>query len=375
MSRRALLVTPVAAPGGAERALAALATHLPAHGWAPEVASLQDGPAIEWFRAAGVPVHVVRHARLRHVLDGARAVARLRALLRDGGFHVVVGSQAKGHLDAGVAARLAAMPAVWWNHVVPERDWLNRLAARVPARAVVCSTRSAAEAMQQLAPHTAVRVVPPGVAIEQVAARRGEGAAVRTALGWDGHPVVGIVGRLQPWKGQRVFLDAAAAVAARLPEARFAVVGGAVLGSEGAYPDELRRHAHALGLTERVHFAGHQPDPYPWLDALDVVVLASVLPEPFGLVVVEAMALGKPVVATAAGGPLDIVEPEVSGLLVAPGDAHDLAVAVERLLRDAPLAARLGAAAARRAGAFTAERMAAAFARVLDGVVEHAPPP
>ena len=173
----------------------------------------------------------------------------------------------------------------------------------------------------------------PGVPVAEIALRRGDGASVRRLLVPEGGPLVGIVGRLDRWKGQDVFLRAASLVARRRPDARFAVVGGALIGYEGSYPDDLERLAAELGLADRVHFAGHQDDPYPWLDALDVAVLASEA-EPFGLVVVEAMVLGTPVVATAPGGPEEIVEHGRSGLLVPSGAHEELATAILRVLDD-----------------------------------------
>jgi glycosyltransferase involved in cell wall biosynthesis len=132
--------------------------------------------------------------------------------------------------------------------------------------------------------------------------------------------------------------------AARLVEARadlrFMVVGGAILGWEGSYPNDLRRPAADLGAADRVYFAGHQADVLPWFDALDVVVHAS-FGEPFGLVLVEDMALGKPLVATNLRGPLEIIEGGTSGLLVPPGDPERLAEGVERILVDRMLASNL----------------------------------
>jgi 2-polyprenyl-3-methyl-5-hydroxy-6-metoxy-1,4-benzoquinol methylase len=119
-----------------------------------------------------------------------------------------------------------------------------------------------------------------------------------------------------------------------------------------------------LGIADRVDFVGHQDDVYPWLDAIDVVVHAS-LGEPFGLVVVEAMALGKPVVATAAGGPVEIIEDGVSGILTRPGDVAALAGAVEGLLGAPTTALALGARARERAREFSDQRTAEQFVSLI----------
>lgn len=126
-----------------------------------------------------------------------------------------------------------------------------------------------------------------------------------------------MVARLQPWKGQELFLRAAALVARMRSDVRFAIVGGAILGWEGDYPQRLRALAAQLGIEDRVFLAGHQADVYPWFDALDLSVTASV-GEPFGLVTVEALALRKPVVGVRSAGTAEIIEDGVSGLLVPP---------------------------------------------------------
>lgn len=123
-----------------------------------------------------------------------------------------------------------------------------------------------------------------------------------------------------------------------------------------------------LGMAGRVVFTGDRRDVYDWFDAIDVAVHAS-WGEAFGLVLVEAMALGTPVVATSVGGPAEIIEDGVSGLLVAPGDHRAMADAIARAL-DPVVAAGLGRAAAARAERFSAERMATTFASLFDEVLE-----
>lgn len=365
---RVLLVSPSSKPGGAERAFCALAARLPSVGYDPVCALLQEGPLEEWLEEAGCETVLIAAGRLRQPTRVARTIARLRTLARRVEAAAVVSNMVKGHLYGGPTARLAGLPAIWWLHGVPPGSRVERFAGRVPAAAIACVSRAALHAQRRLTPGVPLAVVPPGVGLERAAEARGSGGHVRRRLGWNAHPVVGIVGRLQAGKGQAVFLRAAARLAPRLPEVQFAVVGGAVLGWEGSYPDDLRRLADELGIVKRVHFAGHQPDPWPWIDALDVMVSASTAAEGFPLTLLEAMALQKPVVATDTGGSAEMVEDGVSGLLVPPGDDSALAEAIGRLLTERSTAERLAAAGAARVRAFGEQATAERFAELLDEV-------
>ncbi len=188
----------------------------------------------------------------------------------------------------------------------------------------------------------------------------------------DAAPVFGIVGCVQEWKGQHVFLAAAARVIAEIPGAVALVVGGPPSGAATDYSRSLVRQAAALGIADRVRFTGHRDDVPALLCAMDAVVHASTAAEPFGTIVAEAMALGRPVIASALGGPTEYVEPGVTGLLHAPGDAVGLADAVLRHLRERDAARRMAAAgratSLRRFGAAThVERTFAAYERVIRG--------
>lgn len=172
-------------------------------------------------------------------------------------------------------------------------------------------------------------------------------AAARASLGIaEAAPVFGIVGCVQEWKGQHVFLDAAARVLAEVPAAVALVVGAPPSGAETDYSKSLIRQAASLGIADRVRFTGHRDDVPALLCTMDAVVHASTAAEPFGTIVAEAMALERPVIASALGGPTEYVEHGATGLLHAPGDADDLASAVLRHLKD-PVGARTMAAAGR----------------------------
>jgi glycosyltransferase involved in cell wall biosynthesis len=146
------------------------------------------------------------------------------------------------------------------------------------------------------------------------------------------------------------------------------VVGGALFGEE-EYEASLHRDAARLGIAERVEFRGHRLDVAPEWACLDVAVHASVTPEPFGQVVVEAMTAGLPVVAAAAGGPAEVVTDGVDGILVPPGDVDLLAAALRRLAADADLRDRLGQAGRTRAAAFRPEAVAASVMELYRAVL------
>jgi glycosyltransferase involved in cell wall biosynthesis len=144
-------------------------------------------------------------------------------------------------------------------------------------------------------------------------------------------PLIGIVGRISPWKGQHIFLRAAVTIRERFPGARFQIIGSALF-DEADYEKEVRDLAVTLGLGEAVEFTGFRQDVPELIARLDILAHASTTGEPFGQVVAEGMISGKPVVATNGGGVPEIIEDGISGLLVPMDDAPALAAAIIRLI-------------------------------------------
>ncbi len=172
---------------------------------------------------------------------------------------------------------------------------------------------------------------------------------------------VGLVATLARWKGHATFLEAIARLPAHLP-VRAYIVGDAVYQTEGSQYslDELRQRARSLGIADRVGFTGFVHTPEATFRALHVVVHASTAPEPFGLVIAEAMACGRPVVVSNAGGAAEIITPGVDALVHAPGDAGDLAAQIAALAANPELRAQIGRAARRTAErSFDRARLAA----------------
>ncbi len=159
----------------------------------------------------------------------------------------------------------------------------------------------------------------------------------------DDHIAVAIFGRVIPWKGQREFVQAAIAAARENPAIRILIVGDESDG-EREYMASVRQLIADSGLETRFILAGYQGGVEEYYAAADVVVHASITPEPFGMVVPEAMAAGKPVIAADAGGPREVVTQGVEGLLVPPGDVPALARAIVELAGDPERRSRMGRA-------------------------------
>jgi glycosyltransferase involved in cell wall biosynthesis len=176
--------------------------------------------------------------------------------------------------------------------------------------------------------------------------KRGEKVKEELQIGRD-EKVVGTVGRLYPLKGIDVFLKAVSKVERKNAKIKFLIVGED--SSSGAYRKMLERQAEEMGVTRDVIFTGFREDIPELLSAMDVFVLPSLEDyEAFGRVVIEAMAMAKPIVATRSGGVPEIVEEGVTGILVPPGDAEAMAEAIVTLLLDETGAKKMGLEGRRR---------------------------
>lgn len=212
---------------------------------------------------------------------------------------------------------------------------LDRLANRLASGVIVVSDELVPAAVQTPARVRVLAVVPNGVRSEPATG----GHPIRPRFGLPGRgPLVGAMGRLSPEKGHDVFVDACALIAARQPAAHFVLAGG------GPLRTALTAHVTAKGLDDRFHLVGLTDEPEAFLAQLDVVVQPSDI-ETTSRVILEAMAQGRPVVATAVGGTASLISHGTNGLLVPRRCPEAIAGEVTRLLGSPATAARIGAAA------------------------------
>jgi glycosyltransferase involved in cell wall biosynthesis len=256
----------------------------------------------------------------------------------------------------GTRAAPAGIPVVWHIHEYVSRRPLTRRLLRYHvsrASAVVANSRSVADdvssALGAGAPVTSIynavdldEFAPAGITADLDARAQLPSAAPGTVR-------VGLVATFARWKGHETFLRAIRKMGAA--PVRGYIVGGPVYDTAGSQHtiEDLRSLAAAMGLSNHIGFTGFVERPSEAMRALDVVVHASTEPEPFGLVIAEGLACGRAVVVSAGGGAAELVEHDVDALTFAPGDADALAQTLLRCTGDAPLRARLGAAARRTA--------------------------
>lgn len=345
--------------GGAEAKLWTLLRHLDLGRIQPEVIFFSRGPFEREVARLGIRTHVLPTTRLRH---GGRLVETIRAfrgLIRSTRPDVVLAWGVKAQLYAGPAALSTGTTGrlVWWQTELPNHP-VHRLATALPAAAIGCSSHFVADAQARTWPRRRTFVVHPGIEDPPVADTAAL-QALRVKLGVpEGRAVVGTIGRLVPVKGQHHLLRALARLRASGHDVHGLFVGGNAHDLAPEYGPYLERLVAELGLRDAVTFAGQVPNAADHLALMDVFV-STAPDEGFGIALVEALALRVPLVAIDAGGPREIVEHGVSGLLVPSTDTDPLADAIGSILSDARLAAALAEGGERRfRAAFTAARMA-----------------
>ncbi|USI91353.1 glycosyltransferase family 4 protein [Rhodococcus pyridinivorans] len=369
-----LFITHTAAPSGAEIATARLARALRDLGVYVAVAYAQDGAMAQRMRADGFDTWILSHtfdSRTMTIADhsptrllaGTVGLARIGWALGDvateSGATVMIAESSKALLMGAVAARRAKIPLVWHVHDRVSPEYFGHVLApivRILGRLLSCGyIANSRSTMSSLLPRRRALVAYPGVESAPIAARAEQRDPAET--------IVTVVGRLTAWKGQDVFLHAAANTTVR--PSHIYLVGGTFFGEE-SYHKHLEQLSDELGLP--VTFTGHVDDPEEYMRRADILVHCSVLAEPFGQVVVEGMRAGCAVIASRPGGPTEIIESGVNGLLVEGGDRRALTAALDTLIGDRELRCRLAAAGIRRAVCFDIAESARAVAHFLRAV-------
>jgi glycosyltransferase involved in cell wall biosynthesis len=315
-----------------------------------------------------------RGAGAEQILDSGRwfpgVIAEVTRHLRSGEYDLLHTHEYKGDLIGGWSAWRLGLPSVvsvrgYTDRTLPLRiyKWLDLgMTLRLFTRIVTVSEAVRRQVLRAGYPAGRVLTLYDAVDTTTFSPDRVQaGVRVRKELGCtEDHLLVCAVGRLSPEKGQGFLLAAFREVVAAMPEARLVLVG------EGPLSSRLRAQAARWGLSDHVIFAGYREDVEAIIAASDLLVMPS-LREGFGDPIIEAMALGRPVIASRVGGMVEIVRDGETGLLVPPGDPGALAQAIVHLLRDPQARERMGLHGQRVAlRQFSVERLADGLAKLYN---------
>lgn len=351
---RILLFDHTAALGGGEIALLNLVRELRSCHYDVQVLLGAPGPLVIKLAEIGLVPHILpmdsavtntrkdslgagSFLRVGRLFSVVRYAYKLSRFLRQQKIRILHTNSLKSDVIGALAGRWAGVPVIWHvrDRICPEYLPRNVVRAfRLAARFLpTCLIANSAATMQTLPRRTSSHIVHDGV--EKIPP-----LPVQAPL-TGAQSLIGMVGRISPWKGQHVFLQAAAQVLEKFPQVRFQIVG-APLFNEHDYDRELHTLVRTLKLESHVEFTGFRDDVQELIPRMDIVIHASTIGEPFGQVVIEAMGAGRPIVATNGGGVPEIVQDGQTGLLVPMNDVPALARAMLHLLACPQLARDMG---------------------------------
>ena len=309
-----------------------------------EFALTFDAEFAQQLRGATAKVHLLPQARLRHLPSIWQTRKELRTLLRDGRFDVAVAHSVWVQLIFGDLTRELQIPLVFWMHGPFEGHWLQRMASFQKPDFAICNSRWTCSTLDRCYPRVQSVVIYAPVAAPNYGTAREQ---TRARLGVAPEEVlILIAARMEPWKGHADLLRALAHV--KLQQWRLLIAGSPNTVSESAYFDSLQEQAKSLAINGRVEFLGYRSDVSALMNAADIYCQPNRKPEPFGVVYVEALHAGVPVVTSRLGGAQEILDAS-TGLLVQPGDFDGLVRTLTQLMENSELRKRLGDAGRIRA--------------------------
>lgn len=373
-----LFVDHAFALGGAEKSLLMLMTHLDSSVWQTCLAC-PSGKLADEAETLGIKIYRTPIPRLRHspraITDLVCQAHSIANLARDIRARCIVANTTRAAIYVSLASHLADLPFLWYRRdfwlgedppSVSIFDSLGKVFLCAMATRIVANSQTTA---RHLPCGDRVSIIYNGIVLDDFTTNSYQDRTYSKRSRPDRNYVIGTVGRLRPWKGQDRFLRVLAQVTAIVPDVKGLIVGGNPFGDGDGYLRVLQRESERLGLTSDVRFTGHVEDPRPAIATMDLFVHSGD-PEPFGLVNIEAMAMGKPVVAFAHGALPEIVVDGKTGILVPPYDETAMASAIARLLVDPDRRKTMGIEARRRVEReFAIERTVAEFSSLVANLV------
>lgn len=353
----------VACPPGSPLETAVARIPIPRHAYG-------FAPALNELRVVGRRFSPL--AKLRAWRELQTATARLRSIVAGFQPDAIISCTNKDHFAAGAAVQGTQIPSVWWvNDIIsadffgwPVRRVFASKARQLATRLLPVSDFGRAALLQEGIPADRVTTIHNGIPLARYQRSNSTLLREQLRLGTN-EPLIGLVGRITPWKGQDFFLRLAQAWSAQGRPGRFAIIGRA-FNEDAPFETTLKQFVRTHRLESKVHFVAFQADIAATLSQLDLLLHCSTKPEPFGRVIIEAMAVGVPVIAARAGGVPEIVTDGVDAGLAEPGNLESYIGQITALLGNPPKRTAWAVAGRRTVEQrFTLDRVFADFDRVL----------
>lgn len=324
-------------------------------GYSPVLVCQAGSDIIEYFSREGI---VTETTRMRWFTRKAGFIERVSYAFSLISFSVFLLKEIKKYdariiqantfisaLYALIPLKISGRPMVWYMYDILDQNLFNKIFIRLAGRgsdSIICASEAVKKRLVEFGVDEKKCKVIYNSILEQGQDHAAKGD-FRKELGVpDGVPLVGMIGQITRWKGQSVFIESMPFIAKDFPSARFVLVGDVMNDFDREYKAEIESAVARKGLGDRVIMAGFRKDIPSVVSGLDIVIHASIKPDALPTVILEAMFMGKPVVATDVGGVPEIVDDGVSGFVVPPNDPKGLADAVCRLLGDETLRSKMG---------------------------------
>lgn len=261
----------------------------------------------------------------------------------------------------GIAGKILDLPVIWHCRIADSDPYLDPVLTRL-SKTIIANSHATGRRFKKTS-QTKVKVIHNGIDLKSLR----DGPTSRPQLIEDTWKVILVVARISRWKRHDLALEAFEKVAAEDPTAHLVCVGSRDL-LEPEWWDHLQEMTHQSKFSSRIHWVGQVKDVRPWYKAASVLLLSSEN-EPFGRVLVEAMACGVPVVAHRSGGVPEIVRNGQDGFLIPPGDVNELAKAIEKILNDHKMTVQLSASAIERAREFSLKAHVDKMTEIMEKVI------
>jgi glycosyltransferase involved in cell wall biosynthesis len=312
------------------------------------------GTFVDALEEEGVKVEIIKMKSLRNplnILSFISSTIKITALIKKEKVDFIYSSgAARGTIYAGIAAKIMKIPLIWHVHILNSTGLLNRILACLSTKIIIIA-EAGHKRFSWVHDPTKVVTNYNGIDLQKFNPNNIDNMSIKREFGLSPDIIlVGTVGILHPQKGQKYLLEIVKQIKAEISDIKFLIVGNDPT-KDARHRRELESLTRELGIAKDVIFTGWRQDIPKIMAGLDIFVLPSLV-DHLPLVVLEAMASGKPVVATNVGGVFEMVEDRVTGILVPPGDSESLRRAIIGLLKDKEKAKRMGMAGRRRTEEF-----------------------